>query len=174
MDTQLSAAVIGSSPMNGGLRAAVVGTALGCGLVAGAFFAFSSFVMPALNRLPAGRAVAAMQSINRLAVTPLFMAAVFGTALACLAVAAWAGFGWHAPAARWVLAGCIVYVIGAIVVTIAANVPLNNALDTVDPQGPGAAGDWARYARAWTGWNHVRCAASTVATGLLTAGLALS
>jgi uncharacterized membrane protein len=128
MDTQISAAVIGSSPMNGGLRAAVVGAALGCGLVAGAFFAFSSFVMPALNRLPAGRAVAAMQSINRLAVTPLFMAAVFGTALACLAVAGWAGFGWHAPAARWVLAGCIVYVIGAIIVTIAANVPLNDAL----------------------------------------------
>src|SRR5215469_8527897 len=129
MDTQISAAVIGSSPMSGGLRAAVVGTALGCGLVAGAFFAFSSFVMPALNRLPAPRAVAAMQSINRLAVTPLFMAAMFGTALACLAVAGWAGFGlgWHGPAAPWVLAGCIVYLIGAIVVTIAANVPLNNA-----------------------------------------------
>jgi|HubBroStandDraft_6_1064221.scaffolds.fasta_scaffold62420_3 uncharacterized membrane protein len=174
MDTQLSAAVIGSSPVSGGLRAVVVGTALGCGLVAGAFFAFSSFVMPALNRLPAGRAVAAMQSINRLAVTPLFMAAVFGTALACLAVAPWAGFGWRAPAARWVLAGCIMYVIGAIIVTIVANVPLNNALDAVDPQGPGAAADWARYARAWTAWNHVRCAASTAATGLLTVGLALS
>ena len=174
MDTQLSAAVIGSSPVSGGLRAVVVGTALGCGLVAGAFFAFSSFVMPALNRLPAPRAVAAMQSINRLAVTPLFMTAVFGTALACLAVAPWAGFGWHAPAAWWVLAGCIVYVIGAIVVTIAANVPLNNAVDAVDPQGPGAAADWARYVRAWTAWNHVRCAASTVATGLLTLGLTLS
>jgi uncharacterized membrane protein len=174
MDTQLSAAVIGSSPVSGGLRAVVVGTALGCGLVAGAFFAFSSFVMPALNRLPAGRAVAAMQSINRLAVTPLFMAAVFGTALACLAVAPWAGFGWRAPAARWVLAGCIMYVIGAIIVTIVANVPLNNALDAVDPQGPGAAADWARYARAWTAWNHVRCAASTAATGLLTVGRALS
>src|SRR5215469_6413164 len=105
MDIHLSAAVIGSSPMSGGLRAVVVGTALGCGLVAGAFFAFSSFVMPALNRLPAPRAVAAMQSINRLAVTPLFMAAVFGTALACLAVTVWAALEWHVPAARWVLAG---------------------------------------------------------------------
>ena len=67
------------------------------------------------------------------------------------------------------------YVIGAIVVTIAANVPLNNALDMVDlRRSPAATGDWARYTRAWTGWNHVRCAASTVATGLLTAGLALS
>jgi uncharacterized membrane protein len=160
--------------MSGGLRAAVVGTALGCGLVAGAFFAFSSFVMPALNRLPAPRAVAAMQSINRLAVTPLFMAAVFGTALACLAVAAWAGFEWHAPAARWVLAGSIVYVIGAIVVTIAANVPLNDELDAVDPQGPAVAADWAHHTRAWTAWNHVRCVASTVAAGLLTVGLTLS
>lgn len=174
MDTQLSAAVIGSSPVNDGLRTVVIGTALGCGLVAGAFFAFSSFVMPALNRLPAGRAVAAMQSINRLAVTPLFMTALFGTALACLAVAAWAGFGWHAPGAGWVLAGCIVYVIGAIVVTIAANVPLNNAIDAVDPQSPAAAGHWAHYTRAWTVWNHVRCVASTLATGLLTVGLALS
>ena len=174
MDTQLSAAVIGSSPVNDGLRAVAVGTALGCGLVAGVFFAFSSFVMPALNRLPAARAVAAMQSINRLAVTPLFMAAVFGTALACLALAAWAGFGWHAPGARWVMAGCAVYVIGAIVVTIAANVPLNDALAAVDPHGPAAAGGWAHYTQAWTAWNHVRCAASAAATGLLTVGLALS
>jgi uncharacterized membrane protein len=124
MDIQLSAAEIGSTSMSGGLQAVVVGTAVGCGVAAGAFFTFSSFVMPALNRLPAPRAVAAMQSINRLAVRPLFMTAVFGTALACLAVTAWAALEWHAPAARWVLAGGLAYVIGAIVVTIAANVPL--------------------------------------------------
>jgi uncharacterized membrane protein len=174
MDIQLSAAEIGSSSMSDGLQAVVVGTALGCGLAAGAFFTFSSFVMPALNRLPAPRAVAAMQSINRLAVRPLFMTAVFGTALACLAVTAWAGLEWHAPAARWVLAGGITYVIGAIVVTIAANVPLNNALDAVDPQGPAAASDWARFTRPWSAWNHVRSITSTAATGLLTVGLALS
>jgi uncharacterized membrane protein len=174
MDIQLSAAEIGSSSMSGGLQAVVVVTAVGCGLAAGAFFTFSSFVMPALNRLPAPRAVAAMQSINRLAVRPLFMTAVFGTALACLAVTAWAALEWHAPAARWVLAGGLAYVIGAIVVTIAANVPLNNALDAVDPQGPAAAGDWVRFTRPWSAWNHVRSIASTVATGLLTVGLALS
>ena len=38
--------------MTGLLYAATLATALGCGLVAGVFFAFSTFVMPALKRLP--------------------------------------------------------------------------------------------------------------------------
>jgi uncharacterized membrane protein len=57
--------------MTGVLYAATLATALGCGLVAGVFFAFSSFVMPALKRLPPAQGIAAMQSINKLAVTPL-------------------------------------------------------------------------------------------------------
>ena len=65
-----------------------LGTALGCGLCAGVFFAFSAFVMPALGRLPAGQGIAAMQSINKLAVTPAFMTALFGSALACAGLAA--------------------------------------------------------------------------------------
>ena len=79
--------------MSGFPYAATLATALGCGLVAGVFFAFSSFVMPALRRLPAAQGVAAMQSINRLAPTPVFMTALFGTALAALGVAGWAAFG---------------------------------------------------------------------------------
>jgi uncharacterized membrane protein len=37
---------------------------LGSGLIAGVFFAFSTFVMKALARLPAAHGIAAMQSIN--------------------------------------------------------------------------------------------------------------
>jgi uncharacterized membrane protein len=62
-------------------------SALGCGLMAGVFFAFSAFVMKALSRLPAAQGIAAMQSINVAAITPLFMAALFGTAVACLVLA---------------------------------------------------------------------------------------
>ena len=43
--------------------------ALGCAMMAGVFFAFSSFVMPALRRLPATQGIAAMQAINVAAVT---------------------------------------------------------------------------------------------------------
>lgn len=56
--------------MTGALYAATLITALGCGLVAGAFFAFSSFVMAALKRLSTAEGIAAMQSINILAITP--------------------------------------------------------------------------------------------------------
>jgi uncharacterized membrane protein len=43
---------------------AVVIALLGAAMIAGVFFAFSSFVMPALARLPAAGGISAMQSIN--------------------------------------------------------------------------------------------------------------
>ena len=73
--------------MDGGLFALTVVTALGCGTIGGVFFAFSTFVMRALHRLPAVQGIAAMQSINAVAISPAFMAALFGTAAACVAVA---------------------------------------------------------------------------------------
>src|SRR5512132_2664164 len=103
-------------------------TALGCGLSAGVFFAFSSFVMPALDRLAPGQSIRAMNSINRLALTPVFMTALFGTALACAALGVWAVISWGERPAALVLGGCALYLAGAIVVTRAANVPLNDAL----------------------------------------------
>jgi uncharacterized membrane protein len=57
---------------------------LGCGLNAGVFFAFSSFVMKALARLPPAQGIAAMNSINVAVITPVFMTALFGTSAACL------------------------------------------------------------------------------------------
>jgi uncharacterized membrane protein len=80
--------------MTGLVAWVTLGTALGCGLCAGVFFAFSAFVMPALGRLPAGQGIAAMQSINKLAVTPAFMTALFGSALACAGLAAWGVVAW--------------------------------------------------------------------------------
>ena len=47
--------------------------AIGSGIVAGVFFAFSSFVMAALGRISPTQAVAAMNSINVTAVNPGFM-----------------------------------------------------------------------------------------------------
>ncbi|WP_010496926.1 hypothetical protein [Paenibacillus elgii] len=47
-------------------------SALGSGLIAGLFFAFSTFVMSALARLPAEQGIAAMQSINVTVLNPLF------------------------------------------------------------------------------------------------------
>lgn len=52
------------------------------------------------------------------------------------------------------------------VCTAAFNVPLNEALDAVDPTGLDAARVWADYLRRWTAFNHARCAASLVSCAL--------
>ena len=146
-------------------------TALGCGLVAGVFFAFSTFVMKALARLPAAQGIAAMQSINVVVINPWFMAAFMGTAVACVLVAVFSLLEWSEPEAVYSLSGGLVYLIGTILVTIAFNVPRNDALAAADPQSADGAGLWAGYVTSWTAWNHVRTAAALAAAGLLTFAL---
>jgi uncharacterized membrane protein len=147
------------------------GAALGCGVMAGAFFVFSAFVMRALARLPPAQGIAAMQSINVLAVTPLFMTAMFGTAAACLVLAVSALFAWRQPGAGHLLTGSLFYVVGTALVTIVFNVPRNDALAAVDPASPEGARLWADFVVSWTAWNHVRTIAALVAAALLTVAL---
>jgi uncharacterized membrane protein len=154
--------------MSGILYGATLATALGCGLIAGVFFAFSSFVMPALKRLEPEQGIAAMQSINILAVTPAFMTALFGTAVACLGLLAWAVISWGERPAALVLAGGTLYLFGTIGVTIARNVPLNDKLASLHPQSAEAAGRWDEYVTKWTVWNHVRTVAALAAAAVLT------
>ena len=145
--------------------------ALGCALNGGVFFAFSTFVMPSLDALPAPQSVAAMQSINRLAVRPPFMLALFGTAAVCLGLAVWSVVSWGEPGATWVLAGSVLYLVGAIAVTVVFNVPLNDRLAAVDAQSASAADEWRHYMTNWTAWNHVRTVVPMAAAALLTIAL---
>jgi uncharacterized membrane protein len=146
-------------------------TALGCGLSAGALFAFSSFVMKALARLQPARGIAAMQSINVQAVTPAFMTALFGTAVACVAVAVWALADWHDSYGPYMLAGSGLYLAGTIGLTMGYHVPRNNALAGIEPTNPDAEAHWRRYVADWTRWNHVRVAAALAAAAALTEAL---
>ena len=159
--------------MSGVLYIATVLTALGCGLIAGAFFAFSSFVIPALKRLPAAQGIAAMQSINILAVTPVFMTALFGTGAACLGLVGWAAISWGGLAAALMVAGGVLYLVGTIGVTIVCNVPLNNQLAKLYPQGAEAAGRWDDFLTKWAAWNHLRTIAALAAAAALTLALHL-
>jgi uncharacterized membrane protein len=70
-----------------------------------------------------------------------------------------------------VLAGAALYIVGTIGVTIACNVPLNNRLATLYPQGADAACRWEEYVAKWTAWNHLRAAASLAAAAALTIAL---
>jgi uncharacterized membrane protein len=143
------------------------GTALGCAVIAGAFFAFSTFVMRALGTLPPSQAVRAMQAFNVWAPTGLFLVALLGTAVACAGLTVQAVLGWSVPGAPLRLAGSLAYLLGSFGVTLAANVPRNDALAALDPDSMSAVAAWTNYLSGWTAWNHVRTVAALLATALL-------
>ncbi len=146
-------------------------SALGCGLVAGIFFAFSTSVMRALAGLPRAQGIAAMRSINVVIINPWFMSAFFGTAVVCILLAITAVLNRHDPGAAYLVAGSLLYLVGSIVVTMAFNVPLNNELARAEPTSEEAGRLWSGYLTTWTRWNHLRVAASLAAAALLTIGL---
>ncbi len=139
-------------------------TALGCGLIAGVFFAFSTFVMRALGRLAPPHGIAAMQHINITVLNLLFLGVFMGTALACLILTGYALFHWRAPGSPLLLAGSALYLVGTFGITVACNMPLNEALALVKPESAEGAHLWARYLAVWTMWNHVRTVAALLAT----------
>ncbi|HEV8644902.1 MAG TPA: anthrone oxygenase family protein [Burkholderiales bacterium] len=146
--------------------------ALGCGLIAGVFFAFSSFVMKALARLPAGEGITAMQSINIVVLKSWFIAVFMGTAALSVLALIYSLFRLHEPGAIYLLFGSVLYLVGSFFVTIVFNVPRNEALASVAPDDPNSARLWSGYVTSWTGWNHVRTVAALVAAASFSIALA--
>lgn len=146
-------------------------SALGSGLIAGFFLAFSIVVMKALGQQPPSHGIAAMQSINVVVLNPMFFTAFFGTATACLVLAISTLLRWQRPGTAYLLAGSLLYLVGTILVTIVFNVPRNNALAAVDPTSPEGANVWANYLSSWTAWNHVRTIAALAAAASFTMAL---
>lgn len=137
-------------------------SAIGSGLMAGLFFAFSVFMMTALSRLPAPQSIVAMQSINVVILNPMFLFVFSGTAFTCLALAGFSFFRLGAAGSGYLLAGSLLYLVGCILVTAMVNVPLNDTLAAITP-GTDSSVQWSRYVAAWTPWNHVRSIATLAA-----------
>ena len=145
--------------------------AIGSGLNAGVFFAFSTFVIRALGRLPVPQGIAAMQSINVTAINPLFMGVFMGTALVCLVAGVGAVRLWGKPGAILILIGVLLYLLGTFLVTIVGNVPLNDSLAAVKTEDPASAAVWSDYLNRWNAWNHVRTVSSLGAAVCFTLAL---
>lgn len=141
-------------------------SAIGCGLMAGIYFAFSAFIMASLATLPSPQGIAAMQAINRVILGSPFMVLFFGTTLSSALLVVFGIVYWGEPTALMTVVAGDLYVFGMFLVTAAYNVPLNNALDAQDPNDEAAVVAWERYLRIWTRWNHVRTVASVISCGL--------
>jgi len=135
-------------------------SALGCGLMAGVYFAFSTFIMTSLGRLDQAAGIVAMNAINVDIVRSLFMPLFLGTTVAGAALVVMGALRLGEPGAISMIAGGGLYVIGMFVVTVVFNVPLNDALGAVQPSAPEAGAVWATYLKDWMFWNHVRTFAS--------------
>jgi uncharacterized membrane protein len=127
----------------------------------GLFYTFSMSVMPGLNALEPAQAEEAMRSVNRKILNPWLYIPFLGAPVAALV----AGLLADAPAALWLFAAAGVNFAGSFLVTVAVNVPMNNALDAGEMP-------WKEYSRRWTAWNTLRAVASLVGLVLVGAGLA--
>jgi uncharacterized membrane protein len=134
---------------------------LGSGLIAGAFFAFAAFVLPALSRLEAPSAIAAMQAIIMAIKGPLFLAVFFGTAALTALLGLAATLKWGEPGAFYLLIGSLLFLNLPFGVTLMKNLPLNAKLAAAKPDS--AEGKrfwhkrfWQEFRAVWGLWNHVR------------------
>ncbi len=137
--------------------------AVGCGVMAGAYFTFSAFVMSSLAKIDTAAGIGAMQSINDVILRSAFMPLFFGTSVASVISVLIAVSDLSADRALWMAIGGATYFVGMFLVTVFFNVPLNNKLKAVDASSASGAEMWDRYLRNWTPWNHVRTVVSIVA-----------
>ena len=142
-------------------------TAVLAALGTGSLFAFSSFVMDGLNRLPPPQAIAAMQSINITAISPLFLGALMGAAVCFVVLAIAALTGTSRATTLLILASALLYILGVIGVTMMFNVPLNNGLAGADAASANAGAIWSAFYGSWQMWNHIRTVAGTLSLILL-------
>jgi len=137
---------------------------LGSALMAGAFFAFSNFIMKALGQQRGAAGAAAMQAINITVLNPVFLGVFMGTAaLGVVLIIAVIVTG--APGAILTVVGALLYIVGTFLVTMMRNVPLNNALERT--RGNAAEEYWVLYQPEWVRWNTIRAAAALLATASL-------
>ena len=148
-------------------------SAIGCGLIAGLSFAFSTFIMTALGRIDQASGIAAMNAINVDIVRCVFLPLFLLTTLTCAGLVLAGGLNWTAPGSAAMIVGGLLYIVGMFVVTMVFNVPLNDALAAVGGNGPDAAAVWKRYLSDWTMWNHVRTVTSALATILFVYALTI-
>ena len=156
--------------MNLVTQALAVTSLLGSAIIAGVFFAFSSFIMKALAKLPSSEGIAAMQSINVVVLNPGFLGTFMGTAALSVVIAVVAIMGWGTPWAPWLLAGAVAYFVGTFLVTGLGNVPLNDQLAAVSARDSGAVPVWQHYLARWTLLNTIRTIAAVVAALAFTLG----
>ena len=150
----------------------LMGATITMGLVAGVFALYAHTIMPGLGKTDDRTFVTAFQQLDRAIINPWFMAGGFAGALVLTLAAGIANRG--TAAFGWIAAAFGLYLV-AVVVTMAVNVPLNDAIKAVgNPAHIDVAQVRAQFQETrWAAWNLFRVATATPAFGLLAWALVL-
>jgi uncharacterized membrane protein len=150
----------------GALMAAVITM----GIMTGVFQLYAHAIMPGLGRTDDRTFVGAFQQIDTAIVNPWFMFSFFGApGFAGLAMVLYLG-GDVRSVLPWIAVALILSVV-VVVITLAINVPLNDAIKAAGA--PDQVADLAavrgRFDEAqWVRWNLVRAVATTIGFGCIT------
>ena len=163
-----SVAANGTQLLPGTVLAAAI---LTTGLMAGVFGLYTHTIMPGLRHTDDRTFVGAFQSTDRAIINPWFMAAFFGALVLTGLAAVLHLSGDKRNVLPWIGTAFVLYLI-AVVITVAVNVPLNDALKAAGD--PARIGDLPAVRRhfdeaRWSAWNLVRTLTCTAAFGCLVA-----
>lgn len=148
---------------------------LSAAAIFGFFYAWVCSTMWGLDTLAPRVAIEAMQAMNASVRNAVFAPAFFGTGPILILTA---GLAWacnvRSAAMVFGLAG-ITYIIGGMGLTMMVNVPMNEALASVDlaSSTKQLSTVWSEYSPKWQVWNQTRTAVSGVVLLLSGWGLAL-
>lgn len=135
-------------------------------LSAGLYFVFSNTIMAALNVLGKESATSAMRQINRVIQNPIFLS-IFAGPLLLGSILSWYHLSANKNSAGlWILASLLTYFLGVFLVTILANVPMNNRLEASDK-----GSYWQDYLKNWTRFNTLRYLACLLSLTLAILGI---
>jgi uncharacterized membrane protein len=159
--------------MNGLRVASLMAAVMTTGLMAGIYGIYSNAFMPGLAKTDDKTFVGAFQAVDRAILNPVFLllgflgAAVFSALAGVLSL--------KEKALPWIAVAFVLYLI-TMIITMAVNVPMNDALkaagdpDTIDVTAARAAFDETK----WQTFNLVRVLLSTIAFALLAWALYLT
>ncbi len=130
----------------------------------GFFYAWVCSTMWGLDAAEPATAIAAMQAMNASVRNAVFAPAFFATPLLLILAGALLWTQQRRSSATFFGLAGLVYLFGGLVLTMAVNVPMNEALAlvTIPDDANAAAQIWNDYSGPWQFWNQTR----TVASGI--------
>lgn len=147
-------------------------TVVAYALVGGVFLAFSDFIMRAFSKTGGDGGIDAMQVLNKEVFRWVFMTLFLGLAPVSLGIAVYSVINLTGAASVLIGLAGAVYLVGCFGVTIAFNVPMNEALAKMDLGTAATRAYWTgTYLPRWTRWNTVRTVACVISSVLVLSGL---